>query len=115
MRENPVPQIVEMINSFKEYWANAIALINQTAVLALQHGYVMTAMDNNALVADLHANFSAAFAAMQAQEIMKSQADSLVTMQNQLANIQLSMTVGQQPLSSTYAPAQQQDMLTNHN
>jgi hypothetical protein len=40
-----------MINSFKEYWANAIALINQTAVPASQHGYGMTAMDKDMLVA----------------------------------------------------------------
>jgi hypothetical protein len=37
-------------------------------------------------------------------------------MQNQLANIQqFCMTVGQQPPSSGYAPAQQQHMFTNHN
>jgi hypothetical protein len=45
----------------------------------------MTAMDNDLLVAsygDLLANFGAEFAAM--QETMKSQADILVAMQNQL-------------------------------
>jgi hypothetical protein len=66
--KNMVPPIVEIINSFKEYWANAIALINQTAVLALQHGYGMTAMDNNmsvALYGDLLANFGVAYTAMQ--------------------------------------------------
>jgi hypothetical protein len=45
--ENAVPPIVETINSFKEYWANAIALVIQTAVLASQHGYRMTAMDDD--------------------------------------------------------------------
>jgi hypothetical protein len=48
--KNAVPLIVKTIDSFKKYWANAIAFVNQTAVLALQHGYGMTAMDNDALV-----------------------------------------------------------------
>jgi hypothetical protein len=115
-RENAVLPIIETINFFKEYWANAIALVNQTAVLASQHGYGMTTMDNDALVAayyDSLASFEAAFAAM--QETMKSQADSLVAIQNQLLNIQLCMNVGQQPPSSGYAPGQQQHMFTNHN
>jgi hypothetical protein len=115
-RKNAVPPLIEMINSFKEYWANAIALINQTDVLALQHGYGMTPMDYNPLVTsygDSLANFGAAFAAT--QETMKSQANSLVTMQNQLVNIQLCMNVNQQPPSSSEAPAQQQRMFTNHN
>jgi hypothetical protein len=54
---------------------------------ALQHGYGLTAMDNDALVAaynDLLANFGAKFAAT--QETMKSQANGLVAMQNQLSN-----------------------------
>ncbi len=33
-RENKTPAIVETINSFKEYWANVITLVNQTAVPA---------------------------------------------------------------------------------
>ncbi len=116
LRKNAVPLIVKTIDSFKEYWANLIALVNQTAVPALQCGYGMTAMDDDASVAaydDSLANFSAAFAA--AQETMKSQADSLVTMQNQLLNIQLCMNVGQQLPSSGYTPAQQQRTFTNHN
>jgi hypothetical protein len=75
----------------------------------------MTAMDNDALVAaydDLLVNFGAVFAAT--QETMKSQANSLVAMQNQLLNIQLCMNVGQQPPSSSYAPAQQQCTFSNH-
>ncbi len=73
-------------------------------------------MDNDALTAaydDSLANFGVTFAAM--QETMKSQADSLVAMQNQLLNIQLCINVGQQPPSSSYAPAQQQHTFTNHN
>jgi hypothetical protein len=49
--KNVVPLIFEMINSFKEYWADTIALVNQTAVPALQHGYGMTPMDDDASVA----------------------------------------------------------------
>jgi hypothetical protein len=115
--ENTVPPIIEMINSFKEYWADTIAFVNQTAVLAFQHGYGMTAMDNDALVlsyGDLLVNFGATYAAT--QETMKSQADSLVAVQNQLAKIQqFCMAVGQQPPRSIYAPTQQQCTLTNHN
>jgi hypothetical protein len=111
--KNAVPPIVKTIDSFKEYWADAIALINQTVVPALQHGYGMTAVDNNALVAlygDSLANFGAAYAST--QETMKSQGNSLVAMQNWLANIQqFCMAVSQQPPSSIYAPAQQQCML----
>ncbi len=47
---------------------DAIALVNQTAILAPQHGYGMTAMDDDALVAaynDSLANFGASFAATQ--------------------------------------------------
>jgi hypothetical protein len=116
LRENAVPQIIKMINSFKEYWTNAIAPVNQTAVPALQHGYGMTAIDDEALVAsygDLLASFGATFAAT--KETMKSQANSLVAMQNQLVNIQLCMNVGQWPPSSSYASAQQQCTFTNHN
>jgi hypothetical protein len=91
LRKNVVPLIFKTINSFKEYWANVISLVNHTAVPALQHGYGITAMDNE-LLGDSLANFSAKFAAM--QETMKSQANSLVAMQNQLSNIQLYMNVG---------------------
>jgi hypothetical protein len=116
LHENAVPPIIKTINSFKEYWDGTIALVNQNAVLALQHGYGMTTMDDDALVAtynDLLVSFGAAFAAT--QETMKSQADSLVTMQNQLANIQLCMNNGQQPPSSSYIPPQQQCTITIQN
>ncbi len=88
LHKNAVPPPIKMINSIKEYGANAIALVNQTAVPALQHGYGMTTMDDDASVTpynDSLTNFAAAFTAR--QETMKSQSDSLVTMQNQLANI----------------------------
>ena len=50
-RKNESPPIREIIDSFKEYWANAIALVNQTAAPALQHGYGMAAMDDDASIA----------------------------------------------------------------
>jgi hypothetical protein len=97
--------------------ANAIVLVNQMAVPALQHTYGMTAVDNNASVVlykDLLANFGAEYAAM--QETMKSQANSLVAMQSHLANIhQFCMAVSQQPPSSIYTPTQQQCTFNNQN
>jgi hypothetical protein len=76
----------------------------------------MTAVNNDALVAlhgDSLANFGTTYAAM--QETMKSQANSLVAMQNQLANIQqFCMTIDQQPSSISYALAQQKCTFTNH-
>jgi hypothetical protein len=105
--KNRVPLIIKAIGSFKEYWANVIALVNQTAVPALQYGYGMTAVDDNTsvmLYSDLLAKFGATYAAI--QKTMKSQAYSLVAMQSQLANIkQFCMAVNQQPQSSVYAPA----------
>jgi hypothetical protein len=114
--KNAVPPIFERINSFKKDWANVIALVNQTAVPALQHRYGRTTMDNDAsftLYSEFLANFGAVFATM--QETMKSQANSLVAMQNQVVNIHFCMTVGQQPPNSSYTPAQQQRTFTNHN
>jgi hypothetical protein len=73
LRKNVVPPVVKTIDSFKEYWANAIVHVNQTAVPALQHGYGMTVINDDALVAaynDSLANFGAMFPAM--QETMKS-------------------------------------------
>ena len=49
-RENKSPPITETINSFKEYWAKTITLINQTAALTFQHGYNMAAMDDDASI-----------------------------------------------------------------
>ena len=36
-RKNKTPPNVETIDSFKEYWAAAITLVNQTAILAANH------------------------------------------------------------------------------
>jgi hypothetical protein len=49
--ENESPPIRETIESFKEYWSNVIALVNQTAAPVSQHGYGMAAMDNDVLIA----------------------------------------------------------------
>ena len=105
-RENESPPIVKTINSFKEYWSGAIALVNQMAAPASQYGYYMAAVDNDALIAlytETMSNFGAAYAAT--QELMKSLASSLAAMQGQLANIQqFCMAIGQQPPSNIYQP-----------
>ena len=97
---------LRVIDSFKEYWSVAIALVNQTAAPALQHGYGMAAVDNDASIASYTKkmmNFGAAYAAT--QDTMKSQAASLAAMQGQLANTQqFCMAVGQQPPSTIYQP-----------
>jgi hypothetical protein len=109
-RENESPPITKMVETFKNYWSKAITLVNQMASTAVQHNYSMTAMDNNATVASYGkaiANFRAAYAAT--QEMIKSQATSLASIQGQLANLQqFCMAVGQQPPNNIYAPAQQQ-------
>jgi hypothetical protein len=51
-RENKTPRITETIDSFKEYWADAIALVNQMSVPAVQHGYGMAAMDDDTSILD---------------------------------------------------------------
>ncbi len=113
--ENKTLAIKETINFFKEYWANAIALVNQTTVPASQHGYSMVAMDNDAslaLYSKSLANFGAAYAVR--QESNKTQATSLASMQGQLTNIQqFCMNVGQQPPPNIYAPIQQQHTSNN--
>jgi hypothetical protein len=106
-RERVSPPIDKTIDSFKEYWSGAIALVNQTAAPASQHGYGLAAVVDNALVASYTktmSNFGAAYAAT--QETIKSQAASLATMQGQLVNIQqfCMAAVGQQPPSTIYQP-----------
>jgi hypothetical protein len=103
-----------MLDSFKGFWSNTITLVNQTSVPALQHGYGMAAMDDNggsiALYGKSLANFGTAYAAT--QETVKSQADSISTIQAQLAGLQqFCMVVGQQqppPNNIYYTPQQQQ-------
>jgi hypothetical protein len=101
--ENKSPPIIELIVSFKEYWADAIALINQMTILATNHGYGMAAMDDYALFAsydELLANFGTAYAVT--QESIKNQATRLAAIQGQLASIQ------QFCLANVYAHMQQQ-------
>ena len=116
-REHKSPPITETMNSFKEYWSGAIALVNQTAAPAFQHGYAMATVNDDtsiALYTETMTNFGAVYTAT--QDTMKSQAASLATMQVQLVYIQqFCMTAGQQPpsmvyqpQSNNYAPAQQQ-------
>jgi len=114
-RENETPPILETIDSFKEYWADAIALVNQTAAPALQHGYGMAAMDDNVSItsySESPANFGAAYAVT--QESMKAQATTMAAMQGQLTNIQqFCMAVNQQPLPNIYTPSLQQPTFNN--
>ncbi len=108
------PRAKQMLDSFRGFWSNAITLVNQTSIPALQHGYGMAAMDNNggsiALYGKSLANFGAAYAAT--QETVKSQADSISTIQAQLARLQqFCMAIRQQqppPSNIYYTPQQQQ-------
>jgi len=114
-RENETPPIVEKIDSFKEYWADRITLVNQTAAPAWQHGYDMAAMDDDASIAshiESLANFGAVYAAT--QESMKAQATTMTAMQGQLTNIQqFCLAVAQQPPPNIYIPSQQQPTFNN--
>jgi hypothetical protein len=69
-----LPCVKQTLDYFKGFWSNAITLINQTGVPALQHGYGMAAMDDDggsiALYSKSLENFGAAYAAM--QEMVKS-------------------------------------------
>jgi hypothetical protein len=115
-RVNESPPIVEAIESFKEYLANTITLVNQSAILAANHGYSMAAVDKDAVFTsygDSHANVDAMYAAT--QESIKNQATSLAAMQGQLANIQqFCLAIGQQPPSNGYNPVWQQHTSTSH-
>jgi hypothetical protein len=62
---NETPPIAKTIDSCKEYWADTIALVNQTAAPASQHGYGMAAMENDVSIA--FANFGAAYSASKNQ------------------------------------------------
>ncbi len=110
--ESETPAIIETIDSFKEYWARAITLVNQTSIPAMQHGYSMAAMDDNVshvLYSKLLANFGATYAAT--QETIKTQATNMAAMQGQLTNIQqFCMAVGQQPPPTIHPLTQQQQM-----
>jgi hypothetical protein len=109
-----LPCVKQTLDSFNGFWSNAITLVNQTSIPALQHGYGMAAIDNNggsiASYGKSMANFGATYAAM--QETVKSQTDSLAAIQAQLAGLQqFCMAVGQQqppPKNICYAPQQQQ-------
>jgi hypothetical protein len=106
-RMNKLPPVVE---TFKNYWSEAITLVNQMASPAVQHNYGMTAMDGyrtGASYGESIANFGATYAAT--QETMIGQATSLALNKNKLANLQqFCMAVGQQPPNNIYAPTQQQ-------
>jgi hypothetical protein len=93
------PCIVDMVATFKMFWAAKITLVNQTAVPASMHGYGIAAVkDDNfvALYGESIANFRAAYAAT--QESLKSQGATITSMQGQMqAMQQYCMALGQQP------------------
>ncbi len=41
------PHVKQTLDSFKGFWSNAITLVNQTSVPALQHGYGMATIDED--------------------------------------------------------------------
>jgi hypothetical protein len=108
------PHVKQMLDFLKGFWSNAITLVNQTSVPALQHGYGMAAVDVDgssiALYSESLANFGAVYVAT--QETVKSQANTISTIQAQLAGLkQFCMAVGQQqppPINIYYYPQQQQ-------
>jgi hypothetical protein len=110
VRENESPPVTKTVKTFKNYWSEAITLVNQMASPAVQHNYGMTAMDDDATGASYGksiANFGTTYAAT--QETMKGQATSLALIQDQLSNLQqFCMAIGQQPPNNIYTPAQQQ-------
>jgi hypothetical protein len=83
------PCVKQTLDSFKGFRSNAITLVNQTSIPALQHGYGMAAMDDDgssiASYSESLANFGVAYAAT--QETVKSQANSLSTIQAQLTGL----------------------------
>jgi hypothetical protein len=114
-----LPRIKQMLDSIMGFLSNVITLINQTSILALQHGYGMAAIDDDggsiALYGESLANFGTTYAAT--QETAKSQANSLAAIQAQLARLQqFCMAVRQQqppPNNIYYAPQQQQHCHNN--
>jgi hypothetical protein len=118
-RQLASPRVKQTLDSFKGFWSNAITLINQTSVPALQHGYSMAAIDNNGgsitSYGESMANFGAAYAAT--QETLKSQTNSLAAIQAQLVGLQqFCMAIGQEqppPNNIYYAPQQQQHCHNN--
>ncbi len=84
------PHVKQTLDSFKGFWSNTITLVNQTSILASQHGYGMAAMDNNsgsmASYGKSLANFGTTYAVT--QETIKSKADSLAAIQAQLVGLQ---------------------------
>jgi hypothetical protein len=89
-REAIRPKIVETFSSFKTFWADKIALVNQTAIPASLHGYGMAAIDDDDASVTSYgesiANFGAAYAAT--QESIKTQGTTIASLQSQLGAMQ---------------------------
>jgi hypothetical protein len=107
-REAIRPLTVEMVDTFKTFWAAKITLMNQTAIPASMHGYGMAAVNNNdsvALYEESIANFGAAYATT--HELVKSQGTTIASMQGQnQAMQQYCMALGQHlPPRHLHVPA----------
>jgi hypothetical protein len=66
--QHATPPEKQTLDTFKKFWANAINLVNQTSVPAMQHGYGMTTINDDGTIASYGeslANFGAAYAATQ--------------------------------------------------
>jgi hypothetical protein len=104
------PSIIEMVDTFKTFWATKITLINQTAIPANMHGYGMAAVNDDDFVVSYGewiTHFGAAYAAT--QELVKSQGMTIALMQGQLqAMQQYCMVLGQHPPPGIYTLQQQQ-------
>jgi hypothetical protein len=93
------PNIVETLETFKDFWSSKISLVSQTAIFANLHGYGMAAVNNKGdsivLYDELIANFGAAYAAT--QELVKNRGMTIESLQGQINAIQQYCMALQQP------------------
>ncbi|KAL3792547.1 hypothetical protein ACHAW5_007907, partial [Stephanodiscus triporus] len=107
-REAISPKVIETFDSFKKFWADKIALVNQTAIPASLHGYGMAAVnDDDATInsySESIANFGVAYAAT--QESVRTQGTTIAALQSQLGAMQqycMAVQQQQQPPNTVYA------------
>ena len=109
-REAISPKVIETFDSFKKFWADKIALVNQTAIPASLHGYGMAAVnDDDATInsySESIANFGVAYAAT--QESVRTQGMTIAALQSQLGAMQqycmaVQQQQQQQPPNTVYA------------
>jgi uncharacterized membrane protein YgcG len=116
-REAIRPKIVESFASFKKFWADKIALVNQTAIPASLHGYGMAAVNNDDASINSYsesiANFGAAYAAT--QESIRTQGTTIASLQRQLGAMQqYCMAVQQQQQQQPPHPVHARLQQTNN-